>query len=139
MKYAAYVLPWRKPELLEGEGCIKELPEHLLKKKIKNVLLVTDKGIMSLGLTDELLGALRKSGIETSVFNKTVPNPTIKNIEDALNIYKEKKCKAIIAFGGGSAMDCAKGVGARVARPRKKIRRMKGLLRVIFPMPLFCR
>lgn len=135
MKYAAYVLPWRKPVLLEGEGCLKELPGRIEKKGIKSILLVTDSTIMSLGLADTLISNLIDAGIDTAVYDKTVPNPTIINIEEALTMYHENECKGIIAFGGGSPMDCAKGVGARVARPTKSIRQMKGLLKVIFRLP----
>jgi aldehyde:ferredoxin oxidoreductase len=134
-KYAAYCLPWRKPELLEGEGCITKLPELIKKKGISSVLLVTDSVIVSLGLTDSLMAALKESGISTAIYDKTVPNPTLDNIEEAYTIYKEKNCKAIIAFGGGSPMDCAKGVGVRAARPRTNIRHMKGLLKVLLPLP----
>ena len=135
MKLAANALPWRKPKLIEGEGCIAQLPGCLNEKGITNVLLVTDKGIMALGLADNLLDMLRNAGIKVAVYDKTVPNPTIDNIEEALAMYKENSCGGLIAIGGGSAMDCAKGVGARVARPRKQIRRMKGLLKVMLPLP----
>jgi len=128
-------LPWRKPELLEGAGSIDKLPALIKQRGINTVLLVTDSTIMSLGLTDELQAALRDADIQTAIYDKTVPNPTLENIEDAYKIYKENNCKGIIAFGGGSPMDCAKGVGVRVARPRTDIRRMKGLLKVIVPLP----
>jgi len=134
-KYAAYCLPWRKPELLEGEGCIAKLPELIKRKNINNVLIVTDSMLMSLGLTDGLQEALRTAEVGFVIYDKTVPNPTIDNIEDAFALYKENNCKAIIAFGGGSPMDCAKGVGIRAVRPRTNIRRMKGLLKVWRPLP----
>jgi len=94
-KYAAYCLPWRKPELLEGEGCVIKLPELILKKGIKSVLLVTDSVIMSLGLPDGLLASLKEAGIDTFVYDKTVPNPTLDNIEEAYTIYKENNCKVL--------------------------------------------
>jgi aldehyde:ferredoxin oxidoreductase len=134
-KYAAYCLPWRKPTLLEGEGCVTQLAEVIKTKGISSVLLVTDSVIMSLGLTDSLQTSLKEAGIQTVIYDRTVPNPTIDNIEEAYKMYKEQSCKAIIAFGGGSPMDCAKGVGVRAARPRTNIRRMKGLLKVLHPLP----
>jgi len=135
MKYASHALPWRKPKITSGEGSLKRLPELISTKGIKSVLLVTDNVVVSLGLIYTLLADLRNAGIHTAVYDKTVPNPTIDNIEEALEMYKENKCSGIIAFGGGSPMDCAKGVGARVARPKKSIKKMKGLLKVIFPIP----
>ena len=134
-KLAAYVLPWRRPDLLEGEGSIVRLAWLISEQGIKSVLLVTDKMIMSLGLADTLIRSLREADVKTAIYDKTVPNPTIDNIEEALAMYKENNCGGIIAFGGGSPMDCAKGVGARVARPRKSITHMKGMLKVIFRLP----
>jgi len=135
MRLAAYVLPWRKPVLIEGEGCVTQLPGRLTGEGVKNVLLVTDNVIMRLGLADKLLRALVEAGIEVAVYDEVVPNPTIDNIEEALSLYKENGCGAIIAIGGGSSIDCAKGVGARIARPKKSITRMKGILKVILSMP----
>jgi len=135
MKVAAYILPWRKPHILEGAGCILNLPERIIARKIKSVLLVSDKAIMSLGLPNALLAALEESEIKVTIYDETVPNPTIDNIEEALVLYKQNECGGIIAFGGGSVIDCAKGVGVRVVRPRTKIARMKGLLKVIRRIP----
>lgn len=134
-KLVAYLLPWRQPELLEGEGSLKELPKLIKSKNIKSVLVVTDKVISSLGLMDGLLNGLNDEGISFVVYDKTVPNPTIDNIEEALVMYIENNCSGIIAFGGGSPMDCAKGVGARVVRPNKSISQMKGVLKVMKRLP----
>ena len=114
-RLAIPLLPWRKPELISGG--LEKLPEFIKSKKLTNVLLVTDKGIRGLGLTTSLENGLKEAGVNCVVYDDTVPTPTIGNIEDALKLYIDNKCEAIIAFGGGSSMDCAKGVGARVARP----------------------
>ncbi|MDY4559491.1 MAG: iron-containing alcohol dehydrogenase [Eubacteriales bacterium] len=127
-RLAIPLLPWRKPELISGG--LEKLPEFIKSKKLTNVLLVTDKGIRGLGLTTSLENGLKEAGVNCVVYDDTVPNPTIGNIEDALKLYIDNKCEAIIAFGGGSSMDCAKGVGARVARPKMPVRKMKGLLKV---------
>lgn len=126
-------LPWRKPILIEGG--IDALPAFIKSKSINNILLITDKGISSLGLINPLLDGLSKADIKCEVYDKTVPNPTIDNIEEALVIYNNLKCQAIIAFGGGSAMDCSKGVGARIARPNKPVQKMKGVLKVLKRLP----
>jgi len=129
------LLPWRKPKLLEGMGSVKRIPEILNELNISNVLIVTDAILVKLGLLAGLLEALDASGCKYSVFDKTIPDPTIENVEDALQMYHAHQCKAIIAFGGGSPMDCAKIVGARVARPNKPVEKMKGVLKVIFKIP----
>lgn len=134
-KLAMPLLPWRKPVVLEGPGSVKKVPELLEKLKIKNVLIVTDGTLMKLGLLENLIKELGINGCKYTVFDKTVPDPTIENVEEALKLYHQYNCKAIIAFGGGSPMDCAKAVGARVSRPNKPVSKMKGVLKVIFKIP----
>ncbi len=128
-------LPWREPVLLEGRDALLGLPGLLKKLSVGKVLVVTDKGITKAGLMDKMLESLGREGIHCSVYDDTVPNPTIGNIEDAYALYKDGACQAIIAFGGGSAMDCAKGVGARAARPGRRIQAMRGLLKVGRSLP----
>ncbi len=134
-RLVSYILPWRKPELLQGENSLNKLPKLIKSKGLASVLIVTDRGIASLGLIDGLLKGLRDEGVNFLVYDKTVPNPTIDNIEEALQMYKANKCQGIVAFGGGSPMDCAKGVGARVARPKKSISQMKGVFKVLKKIP----
>ncbi len=136
LRIASYLVHWPIPTVLEGENSVLKIPEILTHKGISRVLLVTDKTITNLGLTTPLLQALATSGIETAVYDDTVPNPTIDNIEKALELYRTSQASAIIAFGGGSAMDCAKGVGARASNPNKFIAQMRGLLKVAKPLPL---
>lgn len=116
---ASYFVPWHKPELLEGKNSIEKLPSLIEKNGIKIVLIVTDKGISSLGLMITLLEGLEKKNIQYSIYDESVPNPTTDNIEKALTQFYANSCEAIVAFGGGSSLDCAKGVGARIARPKK--------------------
>jgi len=134
-RLVSYILPWRIPELLEGENVLKELPNLIKSKGIESILIVTDSVIASLGLMDGLLKGLNDEGVDFVVYDKTVQNPTIDNIEEALQMYKANNCKGIVAFGGGSPMDCAKGVGARVARPKKSISQMKGVFKVLKKIP----
>jgi alcohol dehydrogenase len=135
MKTTSYFISWREPELLVGENSLSKLPKRIKSQNIESVLIVTDQGIVSVGLIDEFLEALRKEKIKFVVYDKTVPNPTIDNIEEALKLYHSNHCSGIVAFGGGSPLDCAKGVGARVARPNKSIPQMKGILKILKKMP----
>ena len=134
-KLVSYILPWRRPELTQGESSLNKLPKLIKSKSIDSVLIVTDRVIASLGLMDGLLKGLSDEDVDFVVYDKTVPNPTIDNIEEALQMYLANNCKGIVAFGGGSPMDCAKGVGARVARPNKSISQMKGVLKVMKKIP----
>ncbi|PAE23657.1 MULTISPECIES: iron-containing alcohol dehydrogenase [Bacillaceae] len=134
-KLASPFLPWREPELLEGANSLDKLPDVIKKNDISRILIVTDSGISALGLMNGLLLNLQKKSIEFYIYDQTIPNPTITNIEEALDVYKKKDCQGIIAFGGGSPIDCAKGVGARVVRPEKSISQMKGQFKVRKKLP----
>ena len=103
---------------------------------IEKVLIVTDEGLVKRGLLDELFKSLTEDGMEYALYDGTVPDPTTDNIEDGYEMYMDNNCEAIIAFGGGSPMDCAKGIGARVANPNKSIMQMKGILKVRRKLPL---
>ena len=135
-KAAMGVLDWTPPQLLQGAGAIKKLPGLVKEQGVKNVLIVTDKGLMSLHLLDSLFEGLEKEGIKYTVFDGVQPNPTIYNVEEALKLYHDNNCEAFIAFGGGSPMDCAKVTAAKVARPNKSIPSMRGQLKVLKKTPL---
>lgn len=136
-KVAMCFLDWKSPELLEGEGSILRLPEFIRNKGINKVLVVTDKGLMGLHLLDPMLEKLTEVGIEYVIYDGVQPNPTIPNIEECKNMYIDNNCRGIIAFGGGSPMDCAKAAGARIVRPNKSVRSMRGQLKVLKKLPPF--
>ncbi|MEG2414032.1 MAG: iron-containing alcohol dehydrogenase [Clostridia bacterium] len=128
---------WRKPQLLELEQGVCGLPQFLKENGFGKALIVTGPTIRKIGLIDGLLSAMTDSGMDFAIFDKVQPNPTIDNIEDGVKLYNEQKCSCIIAFGGGSNMDCAKIIGARIARPKKQVCKMKGLLKVGKNIPPF--
>ncbi len=132
-KLALPILPYREPKILKNND---EVIEILKLNKITSVLLVTDKGIRGLNLTQELENKVAENGIKVRVYDGVVANPTTDNVAEALKIYNDNNCQAIIAFGGGSAMDCAKATGARVAKPKKSLAKMKGILKVGRKLPL---
>ena len=131
-RLALPVLPYREPKIIPSCG---ELGELLKNKKATSVLIVTDAGIVKNGLVAPVEDALKESNINYTVYDKTQPNPTVANVEDALKLYNENRCDALIAIGGGSAMDCAKGIGARVAYPNKPLNKMGGVMRVLRRLP----
>ena len=137
MKIGNYALPYRMPEYIEGEDSVLKLPAWIKEKGLSNVLVVTDKGLMKIGLPQPMFEAMEKQGVEYVVFSDIEPNPTSDKVEDGFKIYKENDCDGLVAFGGGAPMDCAKAIGARVARPRKKVNQLQGLLRVLKPIPPF--
>jgi len=129
---AAVFLPWRRPETYTD---MLSLAQKMKEKYICKVLIVTDDILTSLGLHEGLLMAMDKIGIRYCIYDKTVANPTIQNIEEALMLYHKENCTGIIALGGGSPIDCAKGVAARAARPRKSISKMRGQLKILKKTP----
>lgn len=133
LKISIPFLPYRKPKIV---GSVKALPEILKKKKRTSVLIITDESIAKLGLMKRLEKALKDHGISYTIYDKTVANPTTANVEEAMELYLENGCNAIIGFGGGSSMDCAKGVGIRIAKPKKPLSKMKGILKVHAKLPL---
>lgn len=126
-------MPYRKPKMITG---INNLTLLLKKKNIRSVLIVTDSAIRGFGITAPLEKLLAERKIKCFVYDKTVANPTDRNVEEARKMYIEGKCQAIIGFGGGSSMDCAKATGARIAKPKQSVAQMEGLLKVLKKLPL---
>ena len=137
LKFFMRFMNWKEPELLEGKDAVLKLPEFIKNKGITKVLVVTDKGLMNLHLLDPMFEELKKQGMEYFIYDGVQPNPTITNIEECRQIYIDNKCQGIIAFGGGSPMDCAKAAAARVVRPKKSVRKMRGYLKVGKKLPPF--
>ncbi len=129
-KLAIPFLPYRKPKLLVDNLALVTLFEGL------KPLIITDKTLMQLGLLNKLLELLRKNDISYFVYDGVKPNPTISDVEETRFLYLENNCTALLAIGGGSAMDLAKACGARIVRPKKSISQMKGLLHIHKKLPL---
>ena len=126
-------LPYREPEILHR---CEELPDTLKQHKIKKILIVTDPGIVACGLMTKITSVLAKEKISYSVYDQTSANPTVRNVEEALALYQKEHCQALLAIGGGSAMDCAKALGARISCPKKTLGQLKGTLHVLHRIPL---
>ena len=137
LKFAMCFMNWSEPTLLEGEGAVLRLPKLIKDKGLNRILVVTDKGLMSIHLLDPLFEELKAQGIEYFVYDGVQPNPTIPNIEQCRDMYLDNNCEGIIAFGGGSPMDCAKAAAARVVKPKKSVRKMRGYLKVGKKLPPF--
>ena len=130
-------MPWREPKIINGDNPMESLVGVLKGKGLKKILVVTDEVLMGLKLLDGLFLELKKQELDFAVFDKAVPNPTIKNVEDGFAVYNSNNCDGIIAFGGGSPIDCAKIIGARAVRPKKSVIKMGGVLKVLKKLPPF--
>lgn len=133
LKVAIPFLPYRTPKVV---GSVRKLPDILRKQKCRCLLIITDQGIRKLGLLRPLERTLKESKIPYVIYDGTVANPTTDNVKEALELYRTNGCNAIVGFGGGSSMACAKAVGACIAKPKQTLAQMKGILKVHKKLPL---
>ena len=134
-KLAAYFLGIKEPKVIEGENSLSKIPGLLKENNLTNPLVVTDKGIHSLGLINPLFKYLKENKVKYSYYHDVVANPTIGNVNDGLKVFKDGGCDSIIVVGGGSAMDCAKMIGALAVKKNKTVEQLKGLLKVGKALP----
>jgi len=135
MKHLSKLLDWTPPLLLRGEGILKILPDTLKARNYEKVLIITDEGIRKTGLLDSLLAGLTSHGIDYFIYDRTVPNPTDVNTSEAADLYNKNRCDAIIGFGGGSPLDCAKGAAVVIGIGAKNIKKYQGLMKVRKKLP----
>jgi len=135
MKGVVTILRFPVPELFTGPGSLGTLPETIKSQGVDHVLVVTDKGLMAAGLVQRLLNALEAKKISFTLYDEVQQNPTIQNVEDGLKLYLANRCQGLVAFGGGSPMDCAKLIGARATNPKRSVHAMKGMFKVRKKLP----
>ena len=100
-----------------GPGARKVLPEVIQRLGKKKALVVTDKGLIQFGVAKMVTDVLDEAGVAYDVFSEVKPNPTVKNVQDGVAAFKASGADLLVAIGGGSAMDTAKGIGIVVANP----------------------
>jgi alcohol dehydrogenase class IV len=133
---AMRLLNFPTPDIIVGQGSMGRLVDQIKKDQVEKILVVTDANIHKLGLLKELIEKLEKKEIKIAIFDGVNPNPTIKNIDEAYQMYIDQKCNGIIAVGGGSSIDCAKVAGAR-AVSGKSVMKLKGNYKVGRKLPPF--
>jgi lactaldehyde reductase len=100
-----------------GPGARKELPEVVQRLGKKKALVVTDKGLIQFGVAKMVTDVLDQAGIAYDIFSDVKPNPTVSNVQAGIESFKNSGADFIIAIGGGSAMDTAKGIGIVINNP----------------------
>ena len=130
-----YLAPLRQAKVIQGAGSIYRIPVMVKKEGKKKVLVVTTPGFIRRGSLEKFFQSLEENEVKYSIFSKVKPDPTTDCIEEAVTQYKKENCEAIVAIGGGSVIDCSKALGARIARPKKTLQQMQGLLKVLNPIP----
>ncbi|MDX1587403.1 MAG: iron-containing alcohol dehydrogenase [Oleiphilaceae bacterium] len=126
------------PEVYAGPGSSLLLCDAVAGTDVKRLLLVTDAMLVKLGLVEPLVKRLQEAGVEVSVFDGVLPDPTVEQCEQALAVLRREHCEAVLAMGGGSVMDCAKIIAA-CATNNKPIWGMTGFFKVSkAPLPIYC-
>lgn len=100
-----------------GPGARKELPGVVARLGFKKALVVTDKGLMKFGVAKMVLDVMDEAGIAYEVFDDVKPNPTVSNVKAGIAACKAAAADFIVAIGGGSSMDTAKGIGIVINNP----------------------
>lgn len=100
-----------------GPGARKVLPEVVERLGKKKALVVTDKGLVKFGVAGMVTEVLDNAGIAYEVFSDVKPNPTVTNVKDGIEAFRNAGADFIIAIGGGSSMDTAKGIGIVINNP----------------------
>lgn len=123
------------PKVFAFPGAARQLEQEWPELQKHRVFLITDNGLLPLPVIHSLVEAIQVQAPHVTVFSDVQPDPTIDQCEKALVAYQQADCTAIIALGGGSVMDTAKAVAARLANPKKTIPQMAGFLKVRGKLP----
>ena len=137
LKIGNYFTGYRMPKYLEGPGKIRELGAFLKAKSINDVLVVTGSGMVRRGQVQPMLDSFDANGIRYTLQTYDTTDPTSDDVELGYQTYKMNGCKSIVALGGGSRIDCAKGIAAKAVHPKKTVAQLQGLLKVHWPIPSF--
>ena len=119
-KAGMYLIPWRTPRVMRGAGTSRRLPVAVSRKNLKKPLIVTGKTVRAEGLMDGMLETMESFGLSYMIFDGATPNPTDDEVEAGAAMFRENQCDCMIAFGGGSAIDCAKPSERRSPGRRKR-------------------
>lgn len=126
------------PEIMYGEGARLLAGQFASVFQADRVLLVTDPGIIRAGILDDIIRSLEDEQITYSVFSEIIPNPRAESVMEGARLYERMQCTGIVAVGGGSAIDCAKGIGI-VSSSGRNILEFEGVDKVEIPAPpLIC-
>ena len=100
-----------------GAGARKELPAVVDRMGFKKALVVTDKGLVKFGVCKMVTDVMDAAGIAYEIYDEVVPNPTVTNVKNGVKAFADAKADFLVAIGGGSSMDTAKGIGIVTNNP----------------------
>ncbi len=126
------------PEFVFGSGARNLLGRYLNNFAAKKIFLITDNGIISSGWLDEIVEILESEYYDYEIYSNVNSNPRVEDVMEGAQVYREEECDVIVAVGGGSPMDCAKGIGIVISN-NKHIKEFEGVDKVVMPSPpLIC-
>jgi alcohol dehydrogenase class IV len=126
------------PEFVFGQGACNLAGRYARNYGAQKVLVVTDPGIIAAGWTDQVTASLTAAALPYVIFSQVTPNPRAEEVMAGAEVYAASGCNVIVAVGGGSPMDCAKGIGI-VSTNRRNILEFEGVDQVPVPAPpLIC-
>ncbi|HEX9023638.1 MAG TPA: alcohol dehydrogenase-like regulatory protein ErcA [Geobacteraceae bacterium] len=126
------------PEFLFGFEARKLSGQYAANLGARKVLVVSDQGVIAAGWTADALASLKDAGLECAVFSAITGNPKAEEVMAGAEFYLAENCDVILAVGGGSPMDCAKGIGI-VASHGRNVLEFEGVDKVEMPIPpLIC-
>lgn len=111
-----------------GAGAIKEIPGEISRRGYSKVLVCSDPDLVKFEVTSKVTKLLDQASIAWELYSEIKPNPTIENVQDGVEAFKKAKADCIVAVGGGSAIDTAKGIGVIVTNPEfQDVRSLEGV------------
>jgi len=122
------------PEIMFGDGALRLAGQYGRNLGGNKALIVSDPGVFAAGWVQQVLASIGDAGLESTLFTRVTPNPRIEEVAAGAVVYAEQGCDIIVAVGGGSVIDCAKGIGLLAAN-QGGIRELVGVDNVGAPMP----
>ena len=127
-------MKWKEPQRVEGVDSFHSIPEILSNEEKWAPMIVTGP---TLGKSNFLKALYSELSERTVIYDKVKSDPSVSQIEEMVSIYREHHCDSIVAIGGGSNIDAAKAMAARIARPDRSLQRMAGTMKVGRETPFF--
>ncbi|MBD2858897.1 iron-containing alcohol dehydrogenase [Spongiibacter sp. KMU-158] len=123
--------------VFSGEKSAIQLCQHIARQGIQRLLIVSDKPLVELGLVEPLKQNLQDAGVDVTIYDGVLPDPTFAVVEGGLELLKQSKSEAVLAIGGGSSIDTGKTI-ASAATNGFQPKALAGYFKVkIAPLPLF--
>ena len=111
-----------------GAGAIKDIATEAKGRGFKKAFVCSDPDLIKFGVTKKVIDVLEGAGLDYEIYSNIKPNPTIENVQTGVEAFKKSGADYLIAIGGGSSMDTAKGIGIVIANPEfEDIRSLEGV------------